>query len=98
MIGLFKVLVSMTIVWFAAIGLLVFALPGEEGAPKRPQVSYPYEILERDRAHTQMMGTDFHMEMGDDPMWIRTQDPPYLTALEKHIAEVDRMLGKSVQP
>ena len=65
------------------------------GDPARDHARYPYGVLERDRIMTQRMGTITGAQTGvGKPMLERARDPRYTTALERHQAELDWMLGR----
>ena len=63
-----------------------------------PESGFPHAQLEADRIMTEQMatavGSGMRSVMTVDGMVERSRDPAYLRALEQHVYEVDRMLGR----
>lgn len=64
-----------------------------------PDDSFSHEQLEADRIMTEQMatavGTGMEAQMSTNGMLERSADPAYLRALERHIYQVDRMVGRT---
>ena len=54
---------------------------------------YPHSLLEQDRRMTEQMA--LQSTMGEDGMLARSQDPAYVSALEEHVRQFDRMVGRT---
>lgn len=53
---------------------------------------YSHSILEQDRVMTEQMAVQ--SSMGEDGMLQRSRDPAYVRALEDHVRQFDRMVGR----
>lgn len=95
---LLAVLLSVLALYILGFAILVGTSP-LPSKPATPSV-YPFSLLEADRAHLQIMSSETGslMHMEDDPMWLRASDPLYLAQLQQQMDDIDRMLGKPVQP
>lgn len=95
---LLAVLLSVLALYILGFAILMGASPMPSKAPV-PAI-YPYSLLEADRAHLQFMSneTGSLMHMENDPMSLRATDPLYLAQLQQQMDEINRMLGKPVQP
>lgn len=54
---------------------------------------YSHSILEQDRWMTEQMAVQ--SSMGEDGMLQRSRDPAYVRALEDHVRQFDRMVGRT---
>jgi hypothetical protein len=52
---------------------------------------YSHSLLEQDRVMTEQMAVQ--SSMGPEGMLQRSQDPAYVSALEEHVRQFDRMVG-----
>ena len=86
------------LVWLAlmpTLALVPVALAVSE--PTAPAASFSHAQLEADRVMTQQMGVvagpGMDAQMTGNGMLQRSANPGYVAALERHIAEFDRMAG-----
>lgn len=82
----------------AFIGITVVATLGS-ATPSAPTGDFSHAQLEADRLMTQEMATvvgpGMDAQMRSDGMLARSASDAYLRALEEHIREVDRMVGRA---
>jgi len=87
------VLLALTLTTTLAFLPVAFAV----GEDPTPGVSVSHAQLEADRVMTQQMGlvagTGMDTRMQTDGMLERSSNPAYVAALERHVAEFNRMAG-----
>ena len=80
-----------------AAAFVVLAIVNTEGRPPMSG-SFSHAQLEADRIMTERMasviGPGMQSQMTTDPMLERSDNDAYLRALEQHVYQVDRMLGR----
>ena len=76
------------VVSFIVVVLLMVSSSGGSSSMS----GYTHSLLEQDRAMTEQMAVQ--SSMGEGGMLQRSQDPAYLRALEEHIRQFDRMVGR----
>jgi hypothetical protein len=54
---------------------------------------FAHALLEQDRVMTEQMAVQ--SDMGEDDMLQRSQDPAYVRALEEHVQQFDRAVGRT---
>lgn len=72
--------------------VIVLAMASSSGDSSRVD-GYPHSLLEQDRRMTEQMAVQ--SSMGENGMLARSQDPAYIRALEEHVRQFDRMLGRT---
>ena len=83
--------------WVLTLALtfgLLLALPESDDASS-PAGGFSHQQLEVDRLMTQRMGTSAQMPADPDGMLGRSSSPTYVRALEQHMTEIDRMIGRA---
>jgi hypothetical protein len=93
-----RLLVGVVVV-FVGLGLTTTHGPaGRAPAPPPTRSTYSHEVLQVDAAMTQQMSVPNadteRQNHRADPQLLRSSDANYLSSLEQHQADIDRMLAR----
>ena len=93
-----KLLVGLVVSGGLVLSAFVIGVPilASDGSSDRPAISH--ELLEADRRMTEQMvvsvGPGMEAQMRSNGMLERSSDPAYVDALERHVYDFERMLGR----